>query len=477
MNTNSISWTIEELKAWFDAGLIPKELLIPENQETLINYITNNQQKLFNYYRSTHNQDDCIVNLPAPHELATAYELKIINKKTGEVVDTLHQVKEINLLEGLSLKIRAQEFDVWTRDTASIKELTKEQRKDFKETILNLASKGALSRQEIVTVIEEVRKKRKTKVRRGGHFIDNKLAQDATLIAALNNKNETSNITVKAYGIKLTPSEDKLISAIYNLLHAKSESKNIESEQFYSGNYTTHLVKHGNTTSKSAVLRIRPSELYKEYLGKDTYSGKDILNIKNTLYGLCDKKFLIQYDRQRREKSGAKEKILVDRIEDFQPIIRVMNYIEGMSPKEVKSLDEGNQTIRDQKGELILALNPLLTDQINSKYVEYPSDINKRTMIASGGAMRVTESIIDLRDYLLREISAKRYKCPINEETLINQIRLTSYEKSGRKKQLHRKIKEAIEASKKLGIIIDFDMQIGARGQRKYIFILNPDFE
>ena len=217
--------------------------------------------------------------------------------------------------------------------------------------------------------------------------------------------------------------------------------------------------------------------MYKEYLGKDEYSGKDTVNIKNTLINLSEKKYIIQYDRHRKVKKGNKEEFLTDRIEDIQSLIKIMSYIEGMTAKEVKILDSGDTSFREQKEELIIALNPLLTDQINSKYIEYPSDINQRTMIASGGALRVTESIIDLRDYMMREISVHRYKCELDESTLINQIRLSSYARSGRRKLVAQRINESIEANKKLGLILKSKKEIGAKGQIKYVFTLNPDFE
>ncbi|HLB52485.1 MAG TPA: hypothetical protein VJK48_02105, partial [Chlamydiales bacterium] len=88
---------------------------------------------------------------------------------------------------------------------------------------------------------------------------------------------------------------------------------------------------------------------------------------------------------------------------------------------------------------MIIALNPLLTDQINSKYVEYPSDINKRMVIAAGGHRLVTESMIALRDYLLRELSARRFQPEINEEKLFLILKLEKYLKSKRKKLIQQR--------------------------------------
>ena len=98
-------------------------------------------------------------------------------------------------------------------------------------------------------------------------------------------------------------------------------------------------------------------------------------------------------------------------------------------------------------------------------------------MIVSGGALRVTTNIINLRDYLLREISAKRFKCELDEDTLINQLHLSTYVSQGKKKLVFRLIDESIVVIKKLGLILTSECLKGVRGQTKYVFTLNEDFE
>ena len=126
-----------------------------------------------------------------------------------------------------------------------------------------------------------------------------------------------------------------------------------------------------------------------------------------------------------------------------------------MTEEEAQTLDKGDDSLREKRGELIIALNPLLTDQINSKYVEYPSDINKRTVIAAGGHRLVTESMIALRDYMLRELSARRFQSEINEEKLFLILKLEKYLKSKRKKLIQQRVEDAIQFAKNLGLVED----------------------
>ena len=60
------------------------------------------------------------------------------------------------------------------------------------------------------------------------------------------------------------------------------------------------------------------------------------------------------YDRFRTVKKGNKQETQVDRIRMFSRLIQIIK----------------------KKSQMIIALNPILTDQMNLKYVEYPEDIN-----------------------------------------------------------------------------------------------------
>lgn len=320
----------------------------------------------------------------------------------------------------------------------------------------------------------------KGKFRQSGHLADQTLKYNSPTDSQLTifdilsketvQKIEDSKIQVTAEGIRLTPSEDKMIKAINKLLQEKNQIFEKEIE-----NNTTSLCEYGGNgqTGLVAYLKIFPCELYEAYLDRHDYSGEEIKFIKKILFDLCEKKFLIKYDRKRKE--GNKQ--VTDRIEDFQSLVKIVHYLEGLSDSELKKLDSGDQKIREKKGELLIALNPIFLDQIHTKYIEYPHDINKRTTIASGGHQCVTESIVVLRDYMLREISSKRYQVEINEEKIPFLLRLDNYVKNRKKKLIQDRICGAIDAVKRLGIINDVEKVIGSKGQNKYIFFLNEHFE
>ena len=87
-------------------------------------------------------------------------------------------------------------------------------------------------------------------------------------------------------------------------------------------------------------------------------------------------------------------------------------------------------------------MNPIFRDQIDTKYIEFPEDMQKRLVIAAGGHKKVTASMQILLEYLLREISASRYSPQINEDKLPYMLGLEKYVKQNRKKaasRTHRK--------------------------------------
>ena len=127
--------------------------------------------------------------------------------------------------------------------------------------------------------------------------------------------------------------------------------------------------------------------------------------------------------------------------------------------------------MREKKAEIIIQLNPIFIDQIDSKFIEYPTDINRITSIAAGGANKVTESISALRDYFLRAISNNKKKeittTSINYDKLPYILGLDKYVKEGRRSLINVRIQQAIDASINMGIIAAYKEEIGAENQKR----------
>ncbi len=467
--------TIDEIKAWKKTG-ISKEFLIaldnePSSIEEEIIDTSNIPQELLIEDAGY----QVIFPLSADLEWGPADAVKIINKKTGRVITTLEQSKNFQLYKNKTITIKSRDEEKWKSITTEMQKLSQDQFETLNTALAKITSnnKGYFSKKDLSNLIAEVIKsKKRNKFRVSGQFVDSKLTPEKlplNISPSIKIKIDESNI--KVFGIKLTPSEDRLLLVLSKLNHYKSENQDTKSEKFYAGNTNGKIIAYdnGNIELPSRAMIITRAELYKEYLNKDSYSGKEILNIDNLLQSLCEKKYFIQY-KMHYKKNGRD---CIDRIEDVQPLIKSNYYFKELTKEENKRLDQGDIELHKKRVELIIQFNPIVTAQIDSKYIEYPEDINQRTMIASGGIRKVTESIIALRDYLMREKSARRFEPKINKTTLIEQIRLTGNKKS----RIEKGINDAIDASKKLGLILECTTEIGSQDQIVFKFILNKKFE
>jgi hypothetical protein len=346
------------------------------------------------------------------------------------------------------------------------------------------------NRETLLQLLQPEKQRKSRKFRQSGHFVDQKLkfsmpndpAPSLFDLISTETKDKIvrNNVEIRTEGIRLTAPQDKLMTALMRLLHDKSEHHNEKSENFYRGNLETQVVPYGGKGQKSpsAMIRIYPSELYKAYLDSGDYSGADIKFIKTLLQDTEQQKFLIIYEKKYEVSSAKGQKeYRTDRIEDFQSLFKIVRFFEGLTEEERRELDKNNEVVREKRGELVIAFNPLLTDQINAKYVEYPEDINRRTLIATGGHKLVTESVIALRDWMLREISTKRKIAEINDTKIPFLLKLDKYVQQKRKKLIQARVQSAIQAVKNLGLITHHEVVTGAQGQWKHIFHLNLDFE
>lgn len=484
-------WTPLELQEWINAGLIPQELLEESNwfdthtNFKLSDFILKNKKILYGHFRRNTDSDDEAL-IPPVSEWSKYPDIIVKNKKTGEVVKIFQMTADFEISDGITLTVFGKELSNWENETADAKKFNKEESRTFKKALDKLGNR--LTRKDIVTLIEEIRKPKKIpKYRQSGHLVDEKLkysksSQPSDIFDLLSpetkQKIEDSEIEVKAEGIKLTPPENKMVHALNRILHEKSQTKNPKSDDFYGGNAQPQQVPYGqNQEQKAAVIKCKLSELIKAYMGKDTYSGADVSFISQTLYQLEAKKVLIRYERKKRIKNGSKEEVLTDRIEDFQSLIKIIIFMPNLTSEEKERLDSGDNSIRNSKGEIVIALNPIFTDQIDTKFIEFPIDTNRRLVIAAGGHNKVTSSMQTLMEYMARELSAKRYKTEINEETLFYVLGLEKYVKQNRKKLLQERIKKDVHVMKNMGIVLEAEKKPNSTGGVKWIFHLNKDYE
>ena len=319
---------------------------------------------------------------------------------------------------------------------------------------------------------------KKGKFKRSGHLTDQMLKYSYPRLPSLfdslqdGSKNEIKRAGVEikqiVEGIKLSPSETKIIDCLSKLLHNKSQIKDATKNDYYSGNEDFHLIPYGgeqgDKNTPAPKLSFTLYELALEYKGGDHVSGKDIENVKSILHDLDNRKFLLSYVETARKKDGGRRE---RKMEGFKKLIEIV---------KISQTDFNNEGIETSKKEdVLISLSPIFRRQIDSKYILYPEDINRRTIIAYG-SHDVSSISLRLRDYLMRELSSKHYTPEITLDKLFYMLS-EKWMREGRKKKVKEYTDKAIETVTALGLLSSYEIVTGASGEPKIIFTINKKWE
>lgn len=277
-----------------------------------------------------------------------------------------------------------------------------------------------------------------------GHLIDAKLRTT---------KGEINEIIPR---IELSTFEDKVVNSLIKSLYQNSD-KNKKSESYYLGNGEIKTAKNGNLIPQ---LIIKPQQLYKEITGKKRPNGKDVKEIRTALDNLSSKNYPIEY----RKKVG-KEFIV---IRNSQPLLNFSS-LARFNEEENSKYIKGNEDLFTKKEAFVISFNPIFSDQIKQKYILYPTDLEERITLAS--PKRVKTSTNNLRDYLLRGLSSKKYSQQIYKEKLEEVLNI-SHQRKARREAL---IKEALEVCNKVELLESYSTTNTSKGV-KYLLKLNKDF-
>jgi hypothetical protein len=318
---------------------------------------------------------------------------------------------------------------------------------------------------------------KKGKFRRSGHLTDQILKynypkdRQPSLFDVLNSETvkdiEVTGVEVAQIveGIKLSPSETKVIDCLCKLLHETSQTSDPIKENYYSGNLEYELVEYGGDKNTPAPkLAFTLYELTREYKGGEYVAGKDIDNVKHILTELDNKRFLLSYVETTRKKDGGR---IERKIEDFRKLIHIVKISQTEYSKEDIELSK--------KEETVILLNPIFRRQINSKFILYPNDINRRTIIAYG-SHNLSDIALRLRDYLIRELSSKHYQPEIGLDRLYFLL-AEKWMGESRKKKVKEYTEKAIETVKALGLLLSYEFKTASTGEPKIVFTLNKDWE
>jgi len=179
---------------------------------------------------------------------------------------------------------------------------------------------------------------------------------------------------------------------------------------------------------------------------------------------LDSKNFLLSYIETIRKPDGGR---IENKIEAFEKLIKILKLTKTEYTTEDIELSKQEDTV--------IALHPIFRRQIDSKFILYPSDINRRTFIAYGSHM-LSDIALRLRDYLMRELSSKHYTPEIMLDRLY-WLLAEKWMKESRKKKVKEFTNKAIETVLNLGLLKSYEIVTGATGELKVVFTLNKEWE
>jgi len=326
------------------------------------------------------------------------------------------------------------------------------------------------------------------RVRHSRDLVDNKfpteieeLSNQLDLFSDRNaSKPSAQELNVQISPLVLTEAQDRLLFTLCQLLAKKSERWNQSSEDYYLGNSPTKSVTvDGFGNANPARLVVTPYELAKEYYGRDNFNTDHLKHLSDTIKTLSELQFALAISKKN-------EKGTYDRIRTTLPMYGLAIIDKDLSEKELSTISSSD--LHGTKSKLLFKFNPIITNNIREKYVEFPEDlhlrISKTKVIGKRG--KVPQCVNLMRDYLMREKQGEKNRqkdhngnilIERDEEKLVKILGLEKEWKEGRKGRVRKYIKKAFDVFSEIELIKKVDQVQGKRSQPKYTITINKDFK
>jgi len=270
--------------------------------------------------------------------------------------------------------------------------------------------------------------------------------------------------------LNLTDAEDKAVLILCQLLAEKSERFNQSSSIYYMGNAGKGKIIIKDVEMETAWLTITPHEFYRTYLGRSDYGSDNTKHLWETIISLSKKQFLVTISYKDNKKFST--------IRQFSHLFNLRILNQDLSEEQVVELCDTHKVLEGRGCLLKFKFNPIFTNAIREKYTEYPENIHLRIAQtpSAGKNGKVPHSTHLMRDLLFREKQLKRYNIERNENTLIRDLSLEKEHKAGRRKRVQSRITQALKIFNELGLIEYWEKTTGAKGQVKYVILINKNF-
>lgn len=257
-----------------------------------------------------------------------------------------------------------------------------------------------------------------------------------------------TDISLERYGLDLTVSQMKALSAIQILLDRTD----------YKGNLPGDIVQDSGFKYEGLLpkLSMTFTEYYEAYgLTKirGQYQGRQATEALQALQSLAEDTWKLCYKVKRRKGKGKNSKLVYDVVRITTPLIILLEGYYDLKEEEADQIMSGQSLPLKRRSKLAIEVSPLLVDQIDSFYLLKPTALYKEIQLLQPGKRPSTINI-DFIDWLL----TKNYQTvKINKSTLTDRIRpLKKLKERRRSSELELKLQEALQTAKDLGYLLDF---------------------
>lgn len=251
---------------------------------------------------------------------------------------------------------------------------------------------------------------------------------------------------VQIYGLDLTVSEDKALSAIQILLDRTN----------YEGNLPGEIVQASGWKYDGYIPRLSMtfSEYYEAYgLAKTRgqYQGKQATEALQALRSLAETK-RICYKRQRREGKGKKSRLVYDVIRVTKPLVSFAEGYYDLKEEEAEQVISGQDLPLKRQTKMVIEVSPLLIDQIDSFHLLKPTALHKEIQALQPGK-RIGRHVSLFIEWLLTKNTAT---VKIQKRRLAELIWLSTLIEQRKPTLLNTRIHEALQTAKELGYLLDY---------------------
>ena len=251
---------------------------------------------------------------------------------------------------------------------------------------------------------------------------------------------------VEVFGLDLSVSEDKALSAIQILLDQTDYQGNSTGEQIQSTAY--------QYTGFVPKLSMTFSEYYEAYgltKIKDQYKGHQAQEALLALRSLAETRS-IYYKRRRRVGKGKGSRLVYDVIRVHKPLISFMEGYKDLEEDEAQQVIAGQDLPQKRQTKLVIEVSPLLVDQIDSFFLLKPKALHTEIQSLLPGR-RISRTISLFIEWLL---TLDKQSMRISKSTLATKLRLDSLIRQRKTSLMDKRIQEALQVAKELEYLLDY---------------------